>query len=137
MNSKSGFGLVEALASMFILAILFTGVMMMNYTNHQAALRIATRNEAVAVGQRVMDSLQALGVSQVTSANGVIIGDSTKTVGASFNREYRWSAIATDISSTVGPTGLEVTSVRAKKIDLTVKWTLGTEHVITLNTVVE
>lgn len=135
---KKGFGLVEALASMFILALLATAVMMMNYTNHQAALRIATRNEATTIGHRVLDSLQVLGISRVHSDTGTIRGDSTKTVGKSFDREYHWRATVDTITSTVGPAGLEVTSERAKKVDLEVKWKLGVhENLISLSTVVE
>jgi Tfp pilus assembly protein PilV len=135
---KKGFGLLEALASMFILALLATAVMVMNYTNHQAALRIATRNEATTIGHRVLDSLQTLGISRVQSGSGSVVGDSTKTVGKSFDRVYHWRATVTTITSTVGPAGLEVISDRAKKVDLEVKWKLGVhENLISLSTVVE
>lgn len=138
MNSKMGFGLVEALASMFILALLATAVMTMNYTNHQAALRIATRNEATLVGQRVLDSLQALGVSRVKTDSATVRGDSTKTTGKAFNRAYIWTAVVTPITSSVGPAGLKVQSTRAMKVDLSVRWTLGNrENTINLTTVVE
>lgn len=138
MNSQKGFGLLEALASMFILALLATAVMTMNYTNHQAALRISTRNEATLIAQRVMDSLQVLGVSRVRSDSLDVTGDSTKTVGAKFNRRYRWVARVEDVTTTTGPTGIEVTSIRAKKVNLTVRWTLANrENSITLTTVVE
>lgn len=138
MNSQKGFGLLEALTSMFILALLATAVMTMNYTNHAAALRISTRNEATMIAQRVMDSLQVLGVSRVISGSGDIMGDSTKTSGAKFNRVYRWVATVEDVTTRTGPAGLEVISIRAKKVNLAVRWTLANrENTITLSTVVE
>jgi len=135
---RKGFGLIEVMAAMIILALLFTAVMTINFSNHQAALRIATRNEAVTVGQRVLDSLQVLGVSRVTAGTGVVIGDSMKTVSDRFNRRYEWTSSVTDVFSTAGPTGLEVTSLRSRKVDLEVRWILsGHENRITLSTVVE
>lgn len=135
---KSGFGLVEVLASMFILALLFMGVTIMNYSNHQAALRIATRNEAMAIGQKVMDSLQTLGVSSVKTDTGVVDGDIMKTTGTGFNRQYRWYDTVFEITSTHGFDTDTVTMVRAKRVKLWVKWNLGTvENKINFETVVE
>ena len=135
---KAGFGLVEALVAMVILALLFTGVMVMNYSNHRAALRIATRNQAIQVGQRVLDSLQVLGLVMVNDCSGEIVGDTLRTLKGSFRYRYRWSADVDTMLTTVGPAGLQSTSVRAKKVDLQVRWILDNhENTISLSTVVE
>lgn len=138
MKTRRGFGLVEALVAMIILALLFTGVMVMNYSNHKAALRIATRNQATNVGQRVLDSLQVLGLTMVQAGSGTVVGDSLRTVSGAFRYEYRWTATVDEMTTTVGPTGLEATTIRAKKVDLVVRWTLDShENSISLSTVVE
>ncbi len=140
---KAGFGLVEALVAMVILALLFTGVMVMNYSNHRAALRIATRNQAIQVGQRVLDSLQVLGLVMVNNDSGEIVGDTLRTLKGSFCYRYRWRADVDTMLTTVGseelgPEKLKSTSVRAKKVDLQVRWTLDNhENTISLSTVVE
>jgi Tfp pilus assembly protein PilV len=143
MNLKRGFGLVEALVSMFILALLFTGVMMMNYTNHQAALRIATRNEATAIGQRLIDSLQSQGLANIVVGSREITykGDSTKTTGSAFTREYTCKINVSVDDTTFEGFGTSIPKakiLRAKKIMVDVTWNLGNQtNSINLSTVVQ
>jgi|GEM_PF-5440014 len=141
-TSKSGFGLVEALASMVILALMFTAVMMLNYSNHQAAMRIATRNEAMQIGHRVIDSLQAEGLSAIDTGTRVldIAGDTSRTTAAAFRHAFRCSLIVSNVGSVEGfGAGIPTADIiRAKKIDVYVKWTLSNHtNTINLNTVVE
>jgi len=139
-KDSAGFGLIEALASMFILALMFTGVCMMNYSNHQAALRIATRTEAISIGNRVMDSLQALGVSQVDTVwkGDTVMGDTMKTTGSGFSHQYRVAFKGTQIIDSEGIVGHMRAHIRAVKVDDTVKWTLNDhENFIVLNGIVQ
>ena len=125
-SSVAGFGLLEALVSMFVLALMFTAVCMMNYSNHNAALRIATRNEAVSFGNRLLDSLQTLGVSQVDTSLKTVtyIGDTNKTVGAGFTRQYLVSFKGTRLLDTEGIPGYQTVHVRAAQVNIGVTWIL-------------
>jgi len=135
---KSGFGLLESLVSMFVLALMFTAVCMVNISNHNAALRIATRNQATQIGQRVIDSLQSVGLSQVVDSTFTIRGDTLMTVGPAFSYAYTCRVLVTPDTSVQGVNGSPINIVRAKKIVLNVDWTLnGHTNTINLNSVVQ
>jgi type II secretory pathway pseudopilin PulG len=137
--AQKGFGLVEALASMVILALMFTAVMMLNFSNHQAAVRIANRNEAMQIGHRVIDSLQAQGLAALTVGTTTITkqGDTART-SVAFRQSYRCSTIVSSITTSEGFGPVATPIARAKKIVVFVKWTKGTyTSSINLNTVVE
>ena len=121
---------------------MFSAVCMMNYSNHNAALRIATRTEATTIGNRVLDSLQTLGVERVvaTASSSPIpyLGDTTKSFGTGKPRTYNVTVAVDTLLSSEGTIAVPVNHIRAKKVDISVAWKLGARtNSITINGVVE
>ncbi|HSQ42767.1 MAG TPA: hypothetical protein VLM37_10850 [Fibrobacteraceae bacterium] len=135
--SKAGFGLMEALASIFILSLMFLAVSMLNFSNHNTVLRLATRNEATQVGQRILDSLQAVGISSVTGDTITVSGDTSRALKSTgtYTRKYvcEWTVKAI-YSTGEGTVADPINSIiRAKKISLSVKWSLNHRDTNTIN----
>lgn len=75
VRRKAGFGLLEVVASMIIMALMSTSIMYLHYANRGIALRIQARNEATEIGMNILDSLSALSIHQVEPiSNRVVMG---------------------------------------------------------------
>lgn len=152
-NSKQGFGLVEALAAMFILALMAAGVGIMNYTNHYTAMRIAARTEATQIGQSILDSLEVQGVANVVAGDTFNVqgqmnkarirnGSNASSVTKNFSRTYRVQLAIDSVMHSEGVDGttpINLSHVRSRNISLKVMWTLNTRdtNFITLHSVVQ
>lgn len=89
-RTRGGFGLLEVVASMIILALMSTAIMYLQYGNRQAALRIQARNEATEIGQNVIDSLSALTLAQVQpiSDREVLSNERNLATGGTMRKRY-------------------------------------------------
>ena len=65
---KSGFGIVEVLIAAAVLGFLYTALLNLQTGNREALLRIRGRDGATEVAQNIIDSLGALGISNLTDA---------------------------------------------------------------------
>ncbi len=67
-KNKKGIGITEALVAAAVLGFLYVAVLNLNNGNHQAMLRLRSRDAAVEVAQVVLDSLKKNGLSMVQSS---------------------------------------------------------------------
>lgn len=68
-RAKAGFGIVEVLVAAAVLGFLYMAIMNMHGSNHDALLRIRSRDGATEVAQNLIDSLGALGLSSFSDDN--------------------------------------------------------------------
>ncbi|NLB62927.1 MAG: type II secretion system protein [Fibrobacter sp.] len=144
LRNKSGFGLLEIVASMLIMSFMFSGIMYLHYYNRVIAVRIHVRNEATRIAQNYLDSLSAQGIHNVQDIEDVEVQGSTRTLksGVEAYQKYTVNVVTTDISDVtninVESTSYEIKHVSAKRIDVEVAYEIqGTPFNIKLSSVVE
>jgi len=138
-SKKAGFGLMEVVASMAILGIMFTAVLYLQYWNRYAAVRIQMRNDATQIAQQVVDSLGALGIASVQNISNMQVqgNDRFMATGTNVRAIYTVNVLVDEgvnnavLSSSEG-------HIWAKKLNVRVGWTLrNTPFEIQYSTVVE
>ena len=142
LKSKQGFGIMEIVASMVILAFMFLAVMQMHYVNRVAVIRIQNRNEATQIAKQVADSLSALGIASVGPISNLVVTGSSRAVSinTSDTPSYRVNVTVDTIFATEqGGTGYSFDHQISKRINVTVTWdyTTAAPHSISYATVVE
>lgn len=135
-SKKAGFGLMEVVASMAILGIMFTAVLYLQYWNRYAAVRIQMRNEATQIAQQVVDSLGALGIASVQNITNMQVQGNDRFMATGTNVRAVYT-----VNVTVGDNSVLTSSeghVWAKRLNVRVGWTLrNTPFEIQYSTVVE
>jgi len=113
LKSQSGVGLLEVLVSMIVLGFFVLTLTKFQTENRKGIQHARHRTEALEVAHHVLDSLQNVGISQITTGTlNLGIVDKTETVG----RVYTVSAVVTPHDS------LESGLVFSKKVTMNVKW---------------
>lgn len=139
MKSKSGFGLVEVIASIVVLGLMFSGVMYLQYWNRVAAIRIQYRNEAMTIAKNVIDHMQSQGLSSVHEiTDSLVLGRQRDlSTGATATARYTVNVKTTDISlhnaAQVGDSSFVNSHVVSKRVDVSVHYVVN-QAPITLTT---
>jgi len=126
-KSKKGFSLIEIVLAIAIFTFSFLAVL---HTQYQATHEVAfnrSLNSATQVGERIADSLEALGINMVPEDTLPMINMSVN------NRDYEVEVVVTP-SLTKSETSAQGTIVRtvAKRADIQVKWKIGNHDYSTL-----
>lgn len=88
LKSQAGVGLIEALVSMIVLGFMVTVLVKYQSDNRAAMLHTKHRTEAVQIANDILDSLQNVGLSQITNGDKLIgVVNKTSTVGKEFRVE--------------------------------------------------
>lgn len=143
-RTRGGFGLLEVVASMIILALMSTAIMYLQYGNRQAALRIQARNEANEVAQNILDSLSALSLAQVIPFTRPIDGNMRNLATGTMTRRRYIVTVTTPQDQTagdlvtVGSASYGGAVVTGKQVLVDVEFDMGgTKHHINLSGVVK
>jgi prepilin-type N-terminal cleavage/methylation domain-containing protein len=136
-KSKQGFGIMEVVVSMVIMALMASAVMYMQYWNRVAALRIQTRNEATQIAQNYLDSLRAQGLASVVAIPHDTVFGSVRNLmgGASVRTKYVVVVSVADqmTSNPINVSGTSYTATHSysKQLNVDVSWVLnkGTYHI--------
>lgn len=137
---RAGFGLVEVLASMIIMALMFSAVNLLQKNNYNTALRLQTRNEATQIAQNVLSGLQAVGVNSVRAvSDSVVFGSMYRmNTGEQIRRQYRVTVELEPHAITDVTAHGSFVHIYAKSVSVKVNWLLGNhEAEIQLNSVVQ
>jgi len=110
---QSGFGLLEAVIGIVLLAIVGTTTFNFLRTQHQAANLGTDLSKSMFLGKRKLDSLRTIQFGSVLSGSD--------TVGSRFIR--RWFVTADLVKD-------------RKTVELLVSWPLSAQHTITFNSVI-
>lgn len=114
LKSQAGVGLIEALVSMIVLGFMVTVLVKYQSDNRAALQHTKHRTEAVQIANDILDSLQNVGLSQITNGDYLIgVVNKTSTVG----KEFRVEANITNHDS-LASSGFVI----SKKIILDVFW---------------
>lgn len=113
-KSQAGVGLIEALVSMIVLGFMVTVLVKYQSDNRAALQHTKHRTEAVQIATNILDSLQNVGLSQITNGDNLIgVVDRTSSVG----KEFRVEANISNLDS-LASSGFVI----SKKIVLDVFW---------------
>lgn len=111
---QAGVGLIEALVSMIVLGFMVTVLVKYQSDNRAALQHTKHRTEAVQIANDILDSLQNIGLSQISNGDKLIgLVNKTSTVG----KEFRVEANITNHDS-LASSGFVI----SKKIILDVFW---------------
>lgn len=135
VSNKSGFGLLEVVASILVMAFTVLAINLLQLSNRETVLRIQQRNEASAIAQNVIDSLNAIGITSIysTSSPFVVVGSPhrMKTTGTTYTKQYK-------VSIAAEPRFSSEKHIIAQKVDIVVSWKAKeTNHSIKVSTVVQ
>lgn len=126
-KNKKGFSLIEIVLAIAIFTFSFLAVLHTQYqATHEVAFNRALNN-ATQVGERVADSLEALGINMVPLGT-------TPTINTKVNnKEYEIDVVVSP-SLTKEETSAQGTIVRtvAKRADIQVNWKIGNHDYSTL-----
>lgn len=100
-RSKAGFGLLEVVASMIIMALMSTSIMYLHYANRGIALRIQARNEATEIGMNILDSLSALSIHQVEPITDRVVMGSVRNLATGSTTARPYTVNVTTVDHTV------------------------------------
>ena len=117
---QSGMGLIEALISIVIMGIMVTGIWMMNGTNSRTMSHVQYRNNAIEIGQYVLDSLALRGPFHPSLDVGVQkTGVVTQSNGK--KTDVRYTVVYTIAVQDTDNQGFTI----SKKINMNVSWTMS------------
>ena len=98
---KLGFGLLEIVVSMIVLALVSTSIMMLHYGNRMASLRIQMRNEATEIGQNILDSMSAHALSKLTPIVNLQVQGNERHLGTGAKTKRIYTVNASIVPHTV------------------------------------
>ena len=128
-SGKKAFALIEVLVTLFILTISILSINYVQLVNHKIAVNLQARASATNMGQRVLDSLEVVGLSAVRGTTLVVTQD---------NRDFTIQYTTEDLSLETMDSLQSEPVTTALKILVRVTWDLnGTPHSIDLKGVVD
>jgi Tfp pilus assembly protein PilV len=137
LSNQSGVGLVEAMLTFILLAFLLTAIVGWQNTNSWTIANANSREVATYKAQRLLDSLQAMGIYNIADSIG-LSDCKDNTTNVKEVRDYRCGWTSKTLDWIPSPANSADTMVISKEVTVSVEWKIkGTPHTINITGAVQ